>query len=537
MWKKVLNCLKWAGVAAITVPAIVVAGYIGWTIKDWLILNLWWPDHLPFARMVECSGTPEGKREIECGYLYADLEDDQPDKGFVRLPYQILRSASPDRRQEPVVLVNGGPGMMSAADPTYANFVGPEFDEPAFAWIEKHDLINYSQRGLPDTKPSLACDAFQSDVPSYWNYWSQAVLGAKIVYTTLRDLIGRNGYPYTFISLEEYLGLLEDCFSQLSGKGIEIEYFSTDYSAKDLHSLIVALDLQDPIVWGASYGSRVALTLLKDHPEDVHVAILEGVDPPGLTEAFDENAYFFDRLAEINRICDRSGACPEGTERPLHRSVLNARRFRKDPISARFRSFLAEPMDAEVDHLLYVMALAYGFYTIEDIARLPRVMAGESGQISRMISNIEESDQTISWSLNAAVACNDVDWSRQPSNETNLPAEHPFRDFLSVTRTAAVQGCDIVRGNGNPPPKPIKPVSTSVPVLMLNGELDVATPAPLMWQQLEHLPNGWAFEFKGLGHSVSDSACAQKIIRNFLNNPRSNPHDDCFDKLTEPLFW
>ncbi len=138
--------------------------------------------------------------------------------------------------------------------------------------------------------------------------------------------------------------------------------------------------------------------------------------------------------------------------------------------------------------------------------------------------------------MHLTIACNDKSYGDWTKNDNDNWEDSILDDWRRITESYYSSGCDTWRFHEESISKPNSPVSSDIPVLMINGAFDVATPAPLMWEQLEYLPNGWAFEFPGEGHFVSHHPCAHKIIKNFMAFPMNDPVDDCFSELLPPNF-
>lgn len=61
-----------------------------------------------------------------------------------------------------------------------------------------------------------------------------------------------------------------------------------------------------------------------------------------------------------------------------------------------------------------------------------------------------------------------------------------------------------------------RPVQSAVPVLVLSGDADVATPASGAERAIAHLPNARHVIFRDQGHALRDPACAARLIAGFL---------------------
>jgi pimeloyl-ACP methyl ester carboxylesterase len=83
-----------------------------------------------------------------------------------------------------------------------------------------------------------------------------------------------------------------------------------------------------------------------------------------------------------------------------------------------------------------------------------------------------------------------------------------------------------------------QPVVSTIPTLILAGELDPASPpihGRLVAQSLLH---SFFYEFPGTGHlAVYSTPCAKALATAFLNDPLAAPDASCIKNVTEPHFW
>src|SRR5256885_600345 len=74
--------------------------------------------------------------------------------------------------------------------------------------------------------------------------------------------------------------LLAQCRDRLTGQGIDLARYDTAAAADDLDDVRRALDLTQWNVLGTSYGSRLALELMRRHPAGLRSVTLDSVWPP-----------------------------------------------------------------------------------------------------------------------------------------------------------------------------------------------------------------------------------------------------------------
>ncbi len=120
------------------------------------------------------------------------------------------------------------------------------------------DIIGIDQRGTGDSLPNLS---------------------VKASYPLPLDQAG---------SLDLWLPLMESTSSKVAtefrSRGIRLEAYNTRESAEDVNDVRLALGYEKLSLWGRSYGSHLALAVLKQHQENIDRMILVG--PEGLDQTW-----------------------------------------------------------------------------------------------------------------------------------------------------------------------------------------------------------------------------------------------------------
>jgi pimeloyl-ACP methyl ester carboxylesterase len=75
------------------------------------------------------------------------------------------------------------------------------------------------------------------------------------------------------------LDAFRQCRDRLLGQGVDLSAYHSAASAADLNDLRLALGYDRLNLYAISYGTRLALTLMRDRPESVRSAVLDSVYP------------------------------------------------------------------------------------------------------------------------------------------------------------------------------------------------------------------------------------------------------------------
>lgn len=186
------------------------------------------------------------------GTLDVPVRHGQPDGGTLEIAYvRIQFGAQPSKRAH--LVLAGGPGA-SGVDAAWS--IASRGGRTARSLFGR-DVVGIDQRGAGRSRPSLrlavaydiALDA-PSD-PAHWLHRVRTVSAAAA--KSLRD------------------------------DGIDLSAFTTAESAGDVEALRQALGIEQWVLWGQSYGSRLALEVLRRQPRHIESAVLVAPEGPGQT--------------------------------------------------------------------------------------------------------------------------------------------------------------------------------------------------------------------------------------------------------------
>jgi pimeloyl-ACP methyl ester carboxylesterase len=188
------------------------------------------------------------KLNASCGTLTAPQNRSQPSAAKVQLPVAIVPSKTQPPEPEPVVYMAGGPG---------ANAIAQAQDLVNVGLNHNRNLIIMNQRGVAYTVPNLAC-------PEVDMAFATAV-----------------GLPYDSPAHETlHVAATKACHDRLVADGVDLSAFNTTENSADYDDLRKALKIKQWNVYGLSYGTDLALSLMRDHPEGTRSVIIDAVVPP-----------------------------------------------------------------------------------------------------------------------------------------------------------------------------------------------------------------------------------------------------------------
>ncbi len=422
--------------------------------------------------------------------------------GSIALKVERLQAgAAPSN--EAVVALAGGPGQ--AALPL-ASFLGKALAPGLVA----RDLVVFDQRGTGESDP-LSCPAFNS---------AGGEAGA--------DSIGQ---------------LFGHCALQL---GAARGAYTTQTSVEDIESIRQALGYQRLVLFGVSYGTKVALEYAARYPQNVSGLILDSVEPPSGPEPFMQST-FAAMHSVLEELCSE-GACRGITATPLTDVARLAARLRTHPLRGTVydgsgRRHTVGTSESDLLGILQAGDLNPALRALLP-ASVRSALAGDASPLLRLTLLAEglipsvslptppENSEGVDSALNATTICEEAPfpWGRGDplsarAGEASaavhaLPgsAFYPF-DAQVALEDGTVPGC-LDWPNIAPPPPPVGP-PPNVPTLILSGAQDLRTPTSNARAVAASIPDAQLLIVPYTGHSVLGTdftECAELAVKAFFAN-------------------
>ena len=455
---------------------------------------------------------PKG-RAATCGH-FVTLEDRaKPDGRQVRLPIVVIKASGGSRQPDPVVFLSGGPGQGVGVDKDGMKDWW-EYDKH-WTWMKNRDLILFEQRGTGISEPSLNC-------PEVDERGVELMQGMQDQ-DQVRAVYGE---------------ALEACRARLVGAGIDLSKYGSRDTATDLAELRQALGIKQWNLAGVSYGTRLALTAMRDHPQGIRSVILDSPYPPEVRAYESQHAGVeaaFEKLFAACRMTDYCRFNYPDLERSLFKTIawLDTRPL---PVT------VPDPRDGKpikvrvsgqtlVELSRYALAFDDARYVVPYF--LDGVALIDPSVLEPMMANMVESS--------LGLGLGDFSEGKYFSIECN--EEIPFNDKERVAKDAAqhrrfagfayqleeMAVCEHW-ANGPADPSLKEPIKSPIPTLVLSGEVDPITPTEFAEVAVSRLDNGHLTTVLGRGHSLlTTSECAMKTAAAFLKKPTAAVKDKCWD--------
>ncbi|HKJ28423.1 MAG TPA: alpha/beta hydrolase, partial [Anaerolineales bacterium] len=343
------------------------------------------------------------------------------------------------------------------------------------------------------------------------------------------------------------------CLSRLLDGGINLSLFNSAQSAADIQLLRQALEYAEVDLLGISYGTRLALTVMRDHPEGIRSVILDSVYPPEVDAYTEQPLVTMQGLELLAADCQADPDCRQAYPNLFQMLTEVVGELNDSPVMVNFYDTeYDEDYQEAVRGDDVVTTISDAMYDSKVIPYLPAFIgAMYDGQYDHAYEILdlpyandsgsyyeEDIDLSDAEGMFYAVECYEEAVFTDVSQAEDLVSSYPFtftegliwgtEDFLGVCSDwAGVQAGSIED----------QPVSSSIPILVLNGEYDPVTPPSWAQGAAAHLANSQVFIFPGYGHAVIDAGpCPVALMVDFLANPSQPVDASCLAQVSPPDF-
>ena len=459
------------------------------------------------------------EENASCGYLVVPENRTKANGRTIRLPVAIIPSVSPRPSPDPIVYMAGGPGADALSETPTLVKTGLN---------KKRDLIVMNQRGNKDARPELTCPEID------------------------RFLIKLISLPYDADSTKAlHLAATRACHDRLVRKGIDLSAYNTTENSADFADLLKVLrkvlKIKEWNVYGLSYGTNLALSYLRDHPEGIRSVIIDSVAPPRVVTLGWTWTSADEGIHNIFNACAAQPGCSHafGDLADVFASLVQ--RYEADPLITTVPSpFGGPPVKVVIDggHLANWLAavLQPGIKNSEIPAAIGALDRGDPKPIANSRAFFTDPSGIGVWGhgLLYGVFCSEwVPFERQsrilvqgqiafptwPDSVLSLAPQLPFMN----------EDCEI--WNVPPASRHVRKVTKStVPTLVITGSFDGRTSPRWGKYAAKTLQNSTNIVIPGSGHGVAfQTPCADEVIASFLSKPFA-PDTSCVSKLKLPTF-
>ncbi len=451
----------------------------------------------------DCISEPDGFVS-RCGYVALPQDYQDPRGGRVQIYYTLVHSQSAEPQPDPLVYLVGGPGSSGS------RLLPISFGAYLNAFAGERDIIVIDQRGTGLSNPPLYC--------------------REAVYRFDEILESRHAEHAELV-----LDILTDCHRRLASSGVKFDAYHSDNNARDIVNVLRALGYERWNLVGVSYGSRLALVMMRDFPQFLRSVILDSVYPPQADIYLDVYHNGERALKLLFEACAASEGC--GGRYPHLEAVFYNlyHRLNKTPMSVVYSPPDYRTLDMEISgYRLYDWVFSW-LYEVDSIAQIPKMIydlhQGRPDYAARYGAAYEMTMTTLSLGMHYSVQCQEEYGSGVFRDYAGMLADHPhLSGFLRypVEGTATLPRLCGLWGAKARPDHVNDPVASDVPALLLSGDYDPITPPAYAQATYETLTRAYNYTFPHVGHGVLRSDdCAVRIAVDFINDPLMDPDSSC----------
>ncbi len=409
------------------------------------------PEPGPFVWTSEAGQKVDAVR----GHLEVPEDRGDPTSAKLKLVYVRLASTAP-RPGPPIVYLAGGPGS-SGID----SAAGPRADL-LLALRAVADVILFDQRGTGLSRPTLICGRT-------WEHPRDEPLNEAAALAAIR-------------------GAAEECAGQMQRRGVRLGAYNVREIADDVDALRRALGAETVSLVATSFGTRLALEMLRRHGDRVHRAVLLGVVGP-----------------------DQELKLPAVADGILGKIAAGPGRSLRDSLRARLDELSRQPVRTTTVDVLTGETVSVTLGPLD----LQRAIADHLNSADRLLAlseiavHLERGDwEPLAWStvrqrkrwlghvMPYAVACSagaSEDRRRRIAEQAATSLVGRQLDSVPPDICGAL-GVAPLDGSLR------RDVTSDVPVLVVSGSLDARTPVQNGEDALRHLRRGVHLVVDGAGH-------------------------------------
>ena len=441
----------------------------------------------------DCALTsPTGNQvDARCGTLSVPEDRAHPDGRQLDLHIAVIPAIKRDPEPDPLFMLAGGPGQSALES-------FPAMIARMFQIHEDRDIVLVDQRGTGKSNP-------------------------------LRCLDPEN----ELLTDEQALEILKACPDTLEA---DLRFYTTEIAMTDLDEVRLALGYDLINLYGASYGTRAALTYLRMFPEHVRTVTLDAVVDPEfvifVNAAEDGQA----ALETLFGRCAADEACSAAF--PDLRGEFESLLARLDESPAEItmpHPLTTEPLDITVTREMITNMVFNTLYVPDLAATLPLSIhtAYADGNFVPLISQAYLVNAGLYEGVFYAVTCTEDAPLISPEEAASRSEGSVFGDrtldFVSIC-------AEWPQGEVSPEFRSL--VESQVPMLIFSGAADPITPPRYAEEVSKSMSNSLHLIFPSMGHGNLSSQCSLNIFNEFLNSASSEGLDaSCLEALEPPPFF
>jgi len=412
----------------------------------------------------------------------------------------VLPALGTDRAPDPLLYFRGGPGAGATGAVRRVSQLLREIHR-------RRDLVFVDVRGTGESNP-LKCREKAADAP-------------------LQDHF-REFLPDDYV---------RDC---LARQDADVAWYTTPIAIDDVEEVRVALGYGPINLYGTSGGTRQEQLYLRRHPGAVRTAIMQGVAPLDAELPLPFGRALETGVAAVIEDCAADSNCNSAYPDLAADWERSKRPFDDGRVTAEVRHpQTGRRGEVEVDRGVYADGVRHILYSVEIARHLPGMihLAGHGDFDAFAQRELEQSigfDRIIAMgALMSATCAEDLHFITE--DDIRVATEGTFLGDYRVRRQLAA--CAIWGKGHGVDDSHQQLVTSDVPVLLISGEYDTATPPAGADRVAAQLANGRHVIFPNQSHNLANPECATRLMTDFIEAGDAGELDvSCVAETRRPPF-
>jgi pimeloyl-ACP methyl ester carboxylesterase len=444
------------------------------------------------------------KKNLAFGYLTVpENRSDMSDGRKLRLSVAVLKSQKSNSGALPIVIIHGGPGGR------IVGFLSGLHEQLA----KDRDVIFIDQRGCGTSEPDFSPEMNQE----------------------ILEILAKDLSPVQ--EMKERTMIAARARDKLIQRGINLSSYNSREIAADINDLCKLLGYKSWDLWGSSYGTRIALTMMRDFPEGIHSVILESPLPPNVRYFENVTANFRRSLDKIFAKCENDPSCKKAypeLKKDFYEAIDS---LDKNPMIISMKDHKKFP-DGKfiINSQDMLLAFQQALYAKEIYPVLPilieQIKNRNENALQSFAENMANGIFRLDYGTYYTVICRECMPFNNIKNFEDSSAGFWqglsfYKDEFSICK---------IWNQSIPDSVDAKPVSSNIPALILSGEIDPIAPPSYAEMVQKNLSKSFLYTFENTGHFVADAGHSFDLIKKFLNDPSTEPDSLHFIKAANIPF-
>lgn len=416
------------------------------------------------------------KMQVECSDLTLDQNaDENLNLAKVTIPIVIVRASVKSTDKTPVFYLHGGPGGGVLDD--LHEILKSDFGKDLIG--KDRDWVFFDQRGTGQTTPRLDCGALALN--------DAGPASSEVVKQILQ------------------------CADRHKKSGVDFSNYNLQAVSRDIIAIADSIGVKRFDLFGHSYGTRVAIEVMRDYPDRVNSAILDSPWTPEAKWAESGPGWVSDALGQVFDACTANENCAKkytnlsvNTNKSMSEFLEHGKIWKGKNYSAEnFAQFLMDSL-----------------YDSEAIAALPNNLTQiNNGNIAPLAEYLESAQTNYDEAQHMAFLCHDELAFESAKKVEENGRNGPIDKAIAKTLINYFEVCKNL-GAGKAKPLGNLPIKTNIPTLFIAAGIDPGCPASLSVAANKNFSDGQLavipFETHG---PTRNNACARAMAKNFFSSP------------------